>query len=114
MRDPYDVLGVPPGADLDDVTAAYRRLARQWHPDHHTRATPHEQALAEMRMAEVSDAYRRLLDPLGTARERLTQRRPVDDGASPWAPPTDAGRTSDVAPFDYRTSAPEEFFLPRG
>jgi len=32
-RDPHDVLGVPRGASAADVQAAYRRLARNLHPD---------------------------------------------------------------------------------
>lgn len=31
--DPHEVLGVPSGASPADVTAAYRRLAKRWHPD---------------------------------------------------------------------------------
>jgi hypothetical protein len=31
--DPYRVLGVPPGAPLEEVKAAYRRLAKRHHPD---------------------------------------------------------------------------------
>jgi hypothetical protein len=31
--DPYAVLGLPPGAPLDEVKRAYRRLAKQLHPD---------------------------------------------------------------------------------
>ncbi len=30
---PYDVLGVPPNADAETIDAAYRRRARQSHPD---------------------------------------------------------------------------------
>ncbi len=33
MRDPYQVLGVDRKADADTIRKAYRRLARQWHPD---------------------------------------------------------------------------------
>ncbi|MHB1131750.1 MAG: J domain-containing protein [Chloroflexota bacterium] len=29
----YGVLGIKPDANVDDVRSAYRRLARQWHPD---------------------------------------------------------------------------------
>ncbi|KAF4667857.1 hypothetical protein FOL47_003363 [Perkinsus chesapeaki] len=32
----YRVLGLKPGADLDEIKAAYKRLARIWHPDKYT------------------------------------------------------------------------------
>jgi DnaJ domain len=31
--DPYALLGLRPGASPEEVTAAYRRLAKEWHPD---------------------------------------------------------------------------------
>jgi len=31
--DPYALLGVRPDASPEEVTAAYRRLAKEWHPD---------------------------------------------------------------------------------
>jgi hypothetical protein len=49
--DPYAVLGVEPGAAPRDVTAAYRRLAKEWHPDRRRGAD------AERRMAEINGAY---------------------------------------------------------
>jgi curved DNA-binding protein CbpA len=33
MRDPYDILGVPRGASLDEIKAAYRRACKARHPD---------------------------------------------------------------------------------
>ena len=52
MEDPYVVLGLAPGASPDEVTAAYRALAKSLHPD---RAGDDRRATE--RMAEVNAAY---------------------------------------------------------
>lgn len=52
MRDPYEVLGLPKGAAAKDIKKAYRKLARQFHPDLH----PGDKALEE-KFKEVSAAY---------------------------------------------------------
>ncbi|MGO4839693.1 DnaJ domain-containing protein, partial [Rhizobiaceae sp. 2RAB30] len=33
MRDPYDVLGVAKNATAKDIKAAFRKLAKKYHPD---------------------------------------------------------------------------------
>lgn len=57
--DPYTVLGVEPGAPLDAVRAAYRRLVKAYHPDRHiAEGTPPEFIrVAEDRMAAINAAY---------------------------------------------------------
>ena len=49
--DPHSILGVTPGAELPEVTAAYRSQAKRWHPD---RGGGEE---AARRMAEINAAY---------------------------------------------------------
>jgi molecular chaperone DnaJ len=58
MADPYQVLGIPKNADADAVKKAYRKLAREHHPDRN----PDDPA-AEERFKEVQDAYDLLSDP---------------------------------------------------
>ncbi len=57
-KDYYKVLGVPPTAPAKDIAKAYRRLAKQYHPDAHPGS--------EERFKEVSAAY----DVVGDAARR--------------------------------------------
>jgi molecular chaperone DnaJ len=41
-RDYYDVLGVPRNADKQTIKKAFRRLARQYHPDINSEANADE------------------------------------------------------------------------
>ena len=57
-RDYFKVLGVERGADADAIKRAFRKLARQYHPD----VNPGDKA-AEAKFKEVSEAYEVLSDP---------------------------------------------------
>ena len=63
-RDYYEVLGVARSASDDELKKAFRRLAKQYHPD-----TNKEQG-AEARFIEINEAYETLSDP---------QKRPLYD-----------------------------------
>lgn len=60
---PYAVLGLAPGAPETEIRAAYRRLARDHHPDRHmAEGTPPEFIrVAEARMASLNAAYAALM-----------------------------------------------------
>lgn len=55
MRDPYEVLGVKPGASEDEIKRAYRELARKYHPDNYQNNPLAD--LAEEKMKEINEAY---------------------------------------------------------
>ena len=68
-RDYYGILGVGRDAGPDEIKRAYRKLARELHPD------VNPDAAAQERFAEVSAAYEVLSDP--------EKRRVVDLGGDP-------------------------------
>ncbi|HET7030398.1 MAG TPA: DnaJ domain-containing protein [Candidatus Limnocylindrales bacterium] len=74
--DPWRTLGLPPGASLDDVRRAYRRLAKANHPD-----AAGEAALP--RFLAIQAAYEAIAGP---ARGRRLGGRPGPGGARPNPP----------------------------
>lgn len=57
-KDFYSILGVPADADDAAIKKAYRKLAREWHPD----SKPGDQA-AEQKFKDIGEAYAVLSDP---------------------------------------------------
>lgn len=55
MKDPYEVLGVPRGTDREKVKAAYRELAKKYHPDQYAGSPLAD--LANEKMQEINEAY---------------------------------------------------------
>jgi hypothetical protein len=87
--DPLDVLGVTPGAAPEEVTAAYRELAKRWHPDRAGADAP--AAEAERRMAEINAAYEALREGGPTAAVTATMPRDAGGDAGPEGPRRAAG-----------------------
>ncbi len=55
--DPYQILGVSPSASDQEISDAYRRLARKYHPDLNK-----DNPAAEEKMKEINAAYGRIQD----------------------------------------------------
>jgi curved DNA-binding protein CbpA len=123
MGDPYEVLGVAPGATPDEVRRAYRELVRRHHPDRHIDVPPERRRALHTRMAEITAAYRMLNDPKELERFRRLQQRRERGRTSTAEPGRDGVRFSAADPrrgggvrpapgepdFDYRERAASEF-----
>ena len=103
-RDPHDVLGVPRDAGQSTIKAAWRRLAREHHPDR----TPNDPAAVERatrRMAEINRAYAELRSSWangGAAGAAGNGRRQWPPEPRPTRPVT--GRVDTTATFRPRNT----------
>jgi curved DNA-binding protein len=81
--DYYETLGVPRSASQDDITKAYRKLARQYHPDNNT------EAAATQKFKEINEANEVLSDPEKRAKyDKYGEYwRHAGQGGGPGAPP---------------------------
>ncbi|MEE0955485.1 MAG: DnaJ domain-containing protein [Eubacterium sp.] len=95
MRDPYEVLGVPHDADMDEIKKAYRQLSRKYHPDANINNPNKDQA--EEKFKEVQAAYKQIQD------ER-------EKGYSSWSDYKETGSAGSGEHGDYGYDPFEEFF----
>ena len=82
VQNPYEVLGVSRIADMDEIKRAYRKKAKEYHPDLH----PDDPSANEM-MQQVNEAYDMLCNP----------------GKYASRPQADAGRGNPYAGYGQRT-----------
>ena len=67
--DPYQVLGVSPNASEDEIRQAYRRLAKQYHPD----LNPGDKTAAQ-KMNEINAAYDAIKNPQAYRQQQAQQQ----------------------------------------
>lgn len=97
MQDPYKVLGVARTASADEIKSAYRKLAKQLHPD----LNPGAPDVAR-RFQEVTDAYELLSDPA----RRAAHDRGEREGQSGMGGFRARGMGEDAG-FHFRRSGPQ-------
>ncbi len=112
FKDYYKVLGVPREATPDELKKAFRKLARQFHPD-----TATDKKRAEEKFKEINEAYevlsdkdkRKRYDELGPDWEHGAQFRPPPGaGGGRWQP---AGAPGGANPdFEFGGTGFSDFF----
>jgi curved DNA-binding protein len=80
FKDYYKILGVPRGASQGDIKKAFRKLAREHHPD---MVKPRDRAAAESKFKEINEAYEILSSP--------ENREKYDTLGESWTGPGPAG-----------------------
>jgi hypothetical protein len=96
-REPHEVLGVPKGSSQATIKAAWRKLAREHHPD----VAGSDQAKARAatrRMVEINRAYEelRIGSPSGNGTDAATRRAAWPPKAKPTRPVTGRVDMSDL------------------
>jgi molecular chaperone DnaJ len=103
IDDPYKVLGVTPDTPPDEIKKAYRRLAKQYHPDLH----PGDAECAR-KMNEINSAYDQINNP-----QKYQRSQPgYGGGGGAWADPFAGayqswGGQRTQSTYDYADQPPE-------
>lgn len=98
VEDDYNVLGLRPNATPAEVRAAYRRLAKKFHPDMHQHEGPRTTAANSVRFTEITEAYLRIKD--GVPRTFPARGAPGTRGPrTPGGPPRPSHAPPASSPF---------------
>ena len=115
MRDPYSVLGVPPGCSDRTLKKAMRELSKRWHPD----MNPGREQMVEIRFNEIQEAYEQILEERRSGRSETyadpssAKKRAWSKGASHVDPNDDSAfhweknSTWENTGFTYQRTEPK-------
>lgn len=98
MKTYYELLGVAPTAEPEEIKRAFRREIARYHPDKVQHLGPEFQEIASTRAASLTEAYRILMD--------VETRRRYDDGLDQGLPDPEPPRPAPSAPGAATSARP--------
>ncbi len=110
MKTYYELLGIERAAEAEEVKRAFRREIARYHPDKVQHLGPEFQEIASVRAAELTEAYRILMDPAARANYDAS----IEGGApSPVQRPGTAHAPSEGSAAATSTAEPAVGFADR-
>lgn len=91
LGNPYEILGITRSSTLQDIRKAYKKLAKEWHPD------KNNDPAAENRFVEINQAYELLTDP---ERRKQYDNYGVTEETPPVRPKRDFSQYRRYDPLD--------------
>lgn len=108
---PYEILELQPGASIEQIRAAYDRLAKQWHPDRFAGA---ERGEAMLRFRQLAEAFKMLKDGTGAPGALGSTGGAEPAKAAPVAAPSISLNTSPNLQFSAPQGAQDWFGRAKG
>jgi len=103
-RDYYEILGVARTATPEEIRSAFRKKAREYHPD-----VAKDKVKGAEKFKEVNEAYEVLSDPAKRAKYDQTGREGPGGGFS-WQGGAGQGATPDMEEFHFGGTGYSDFF----
>lgn len=104
MNNPYEVLGISSTATDDEVKAAYRALAKKYHPDNFAE-TPELESVASEKMREINEAY----DTIVAQRKSGAGYQPTGGATGGSTANSGAGRKYGASSSSYTSSSSSSY-----
>ena len=115
MNHYFEILELKPGATPDEVKAAYRDLAKVWHPDRFRGDSPRLKAKAAEKLAEINEAYEKIRTYQARQKARKQEMNgqstspgtgPNYTGYRPYTPRSSSGTGQSYSGYSRPTSNP--------
>ena len=102
----YEVLGIPPSASPGEVRSAHRDLVKRYHPDRLQNASPEEVKQAEIKFAQIQQAYETLSENRAEYDKQLQAEAEAEAAAASPAPPAEPASAPSPASTKGASPAP--------